>query len=113
MNYRLVIVIGILGCNLAVAATAELKLPAVIGNHMVLQQDRPVPVWGTATPGEKITVRFAGQEKHTTANPDGQWLVRLDRLKASTKPRTLTITGSDAAHPVEITDVLVGEVWVC
>src|SRR6185295_13215698 len=89
-------------------AGAEVKLPPVLSSHMVLQRDQPVPIWGTAAPAEKVTVKFRDQEKTTTANPGGQWSVKLDPLKAG-GPDTLSVTGK---NKVTLEDVLVGEVWV-
>ena len=96
---------------LAPASAAPPKLPAVIGDGMVLQRDRAVPLWGAAAPGEAIVVRFAGQEKRATADDAaGRWRVDLDPMPASAAPATLTITG---AETVEVRDVLVGDVWLC
>ena len=91
---------------LASALHAEVKLSKVFTPHMVLQRGMAVPVWGTAAPGEKVTVAFAGQNKTATADDKGAWSVKLDSLQASAEPRTLTI-GSQ-----KIDDVLVGDVWV-
>jgi sialate O-acetylesterase len=87
--------------------------PAVVANplfsdHAVLQAGRDVPVWGTSNNGEQITVEIAGQKAATTAK-DGRWLVRLKALPAG-GPYTMTIAGENT---VTISDVLVGEVWVC
>src|SRR4051794_39944376 len=87
---------------------ADVKLPPAISSHMVLQRDLPVPIWGIAKPGEKVTVKFRDQEKSTQANDKGQWLVKLAPLKAG-GPDTLTVTG---ANTLKLDDVLVGEVWV-
>ena len=89
-------------------STAEVKLPPVLSSHMVLQRDMPVPIWGTATAGEKVTVSFRGQEKSAAADPQGKWLVKLDPLKAG-GPDVMKIAG---ANTVTLEDVLVGEVWV-
>lgn len=90
--------------------SAEIKLPQVIDNHMVLQRGRAAPVWGTAVPGEQVTVTFRDQKKITIADPDGKWRVGLDALKAG-GPDDLVITGSKSkARTLE--DVLVGDVWV-
>ncbi|MEW6156186.1 MAG: sialate O-acetylesterase [Verrucomicrobiota bacterium] len=88
---------------------AHLKLPALFTDHMVLQQGQPVPVWGWADAGEKVTVQFGKQKVTTTAGPDGKWMVRLKKLKASASPATLKVSGHDT---IEIQDVLVGEVWI-
>jgi len=89
---------------------AELKLPAVIGDHMVLQQKQANPIWGWDDAGTAITVKFAGQTKTAKAAADGKWTVKLDPLPANATPATLSIQGTSKR---EITDVLVGEVWMC
>jgi sialate O-acetylesterase len=74
----------------------------------------PVPVWGTATPGEKVTVKIAGQTKSATAGADGKWMVRLSPLKPG-GPYTMSIAGKKAGEPAVVNlvnDVLVGEVWL-
>lgn len=91
-----------------IPARAEVKLPAIFSDHMVLQRDTVVPVWGTAAPGEKVTVEFAGQRPAATAGADGKWRVTLAPL-AGAAPQTLTIKG---ANTITIQDVLVGEVWL-
>lgn len=90
----------------ATALHAEVKLSKVFTPHMVLQRGMEVPVWGTASAGEKVTVSFAGQTKTATADAKGEWRVKLDPLTASAAPRVLTIGDK------KIDDVLVGEVWV-
>lgn len=89
---------------------AELRLPAIIGEHMVLQQNQANPVWGWDTPGTAVTVTFAGRAQVAVAGADGKWLVKLPALPASDEPQALTIAGTSQ---VELRDVLVGEVWVC
>lgn len=91
-------------------ARADVRVPAIFASNMVLQRGIPVPVWGTANAGEKITVSFAGQTVTTQAGADGKWLLRFNPLKASAEPRTLTITGT---NQIELQNVLVGEVWIC
>ncbi len=90
-------------------SAAEFKVAAVFGNHMVLQRDMPVAVWGWANAGEKVTVAFAGQQKSGITNDQGAWLVELDPSAAESKSQTLEITSDQAT--VKIEDVLVGEVW--
>ena len=69
--------------GISTVALAEVSLPAVFSDHMVLQRDLPVPVWGTANPGESVTVRFADRMASTVAGADGAWRVTLDPLAAS------------------------------
>jgi sialate O-acetylesterase len=89
---------------------AELRLPAVIGDHMVLQQKQADRIWGWDTPGTKVAVTFAGQNYSAVAAADGKWLVTLAPLPANDQPQTLTIEGSSKR---ELVDVLIGEVWIC
>jgi sialate O-acetylesterase len=88
---------------------AAVKMPTLFTDHMVLQRGKPVPVWGWANAGEKVTVTFDGQTKSTVATADGKWMVQLDPLKLG-NPREMIISGENT---ILIKDVLVGEVWVC
>jgi sialate O-acetylesterase len=95
---------------LALSARAEVKLPPIIGDHMVLQQKQTNPIWGWDTPGTKVTVTFGGQTKSAEAGADGKWTVKLDPVPANAQPQTIAIVGTNKK---EIQDVLVGEVWMC
>ena len=90
---------------------AEIKLPSVFGDHMVLQQGQQLPVWGWAEPEESVTVSVAGQSKSTKANKDGSWEIRISPLKASKTPVEFSIKGNN--NLIQYKDVLVGEVWLC
>lgn len=94
----------------SVTAQAKILLPQILSNDMVLQRDKAINIWGYASSGEKIAVRFAGQNKTTTADEKGNWLVVLNPLKASSRPQTMTISGS---NKIELTNILIGEVWLC
>src|SRR5262245_21569378 len=87
---------------------ADVKLPALISDGMVLQQGMAVPLWGWADEGESVSVEFQNQ-KLTARTKDGKWVVRLKPLKAC-GPYTLTISGK---NKIELKNVLVGEVWIC
>src|SRR5438309_2446711 len=89
----------------ACALHAAVKLPALISDHMVLQEGMPVRIWGTADPGESVKVDFQGQSVATKARENGKWEAWLKPLAAA-GPLEMTING------VTIKDVLVGEVWV-
>jgi sialate O-acetylesterase len=89
---------------------AEVSLPRVFCNNMIIQQLAPVPVWGKAAPGEKIKVTFVGQEKVTVADTGGYWEVILDPLPASNKPADIIIVGENT---IKLENILVGEVWLC
>lgn len=91
-------------------ARADVHLPAIFGDHMVLQQAARLPVWGTAAPGEKVMVTIGRRTGHAVAGPDGKWRVDLEPLEGSLKPVTMTITGRNT---ITFTDVLVGDVWAC
>ncbi|MCL4202329.1 MAG: hypothetical protein KJ000_07525 [Pirellulaceae bacterium] len=90
------------------AAHADVQLPAVFSDRMVLQRDLDVPVWGRAAANEQITVRFREQTKTTTADDQGRWLLRLDPLEAG-GPDRLVVEG---ANTIALEDVLVGDVWI-
>jgi sialate O-acetylesterase len=68
---------------------AQIKLPVVIGDNMVLQRGQNVPVWGKASPGSRLKVTFAGQSKYTRAAEDSSWRVDLDPLAASFQPAAM------------------------
>jgi len=91
-------------------ARAEVKLPAIFSDHMVLQRDIQIPVWGWADPGEEVTVTFGGQSAKTITDSDGRWKVYLEKVGANATPQTLTVSGKNT---LKFTDVLVGDVWVC
>lgn len=93
---------------MSLPASATVTLPGVISSHMVLQRDKPIPIWGTANPNEKVTVTFRGQSKSTTASANGEWSLKLDPVKAG-GPDSLTVTGENT---ITLEDVLVGEVWI-
>ncbi len=90
-------------------ACAAVATGAVFGSHMVLQRGAPVPVFGTASSGETVTVTFNGQTKSVAASGSGAWSVKLDAMPAG-GPYTMTIKGSNT---LTYTDVMVGEVWHC
>lgn len=91
-------------------AEAAVSPAVVFTDHMVLQRGLPIPIWGTAEPGEEVAVLFAGQTRSVTAGGDGTWSLSLDPLEASATPRVMTLRGRNT---VELNDVLVGEVWLC
>jgi sialate O-acetylesterase len=92
-------------------AAADLRLPLVFSDHMVLQREKPVAVWGWADADEEVSVEFAGQKKSAQADATGRWSLRLDPLTASAESRKLIATGKDG-RKAEISDVLVGDVWL-
>ena len=94
---------------LPAALRAEVKLPAVFGDHMVLQREMPIPVWGWDKPGTEVTVSLGKASAKATAGEDGRWMVKLPAQKAG-GPHTVKVSGSS---DVTYNDVLIGEVWLC
>jgi sialate O-acetylesterase len=116
----LILGFSILSCHAALpdastaqqpAAPASVSLSPLFSDHAVLQREKPVPVWGAAKPGEKVTVSFAGKDYPTTADAQGNWKISLDSMPASSEPRDLSIH-SESGGSVVLKDILVGEVWV-
>lgn len=95
-----------------VAGGTELSFAPVFNNGAVLQCEMPVNVWGSAGPGETVTVSFAGQKKEAVADADGRWKVQLDPMPPSSEPRTLAAVSSIGNQKSEIANVVVGEVWL-
>ena len=92
----------------ALQAFADVKLPALMSDGMVLQQGADVPLWGWADEGEVVTVQFLDQKVSATAK-EGKWMLKLKQLKAG-GPFTLTVIGK---NKIELQNVLIGEVWIC
>ena len=91
----------------AFACHAEVRLNKVFTDHMVLQRDIPVKIFGTGDMGEMVTVQFGGQKETTRVNGDGHWLVSLNAMQASKTPRKLRV------NDTSLSDILVGDVWMC
>ncbi len=90
---------------------SHLQMPGVFSDHMILQRDTAVPVWGTAEPGTEVAVAFAGQMSVAVADAAGEWIVHLDALEASAVSRDLVVTAPGSR--IQFSDVLIGEVWLC
>ena len=93
----------------AAISRADVVLPDVIGDGMVIQRDRAVPIWGKADAGEVVTVDFRGRSKKTTAGKDGRWRVNLDPMPAGASPIPMIIAGKNR---IELKSIVVGEVWL-
>lgn len=87
-----------------------LRLPAILGDNMVLQRNAPVPVWGFTAPGRVVTVRFRGQSKQVTANALGRWEVLFRDLKPADGAEMVI---SDGVTERTLRNILVGDVWLC
>jgi sialate O-acetylesterase len=92
------------------AANAQIRLARLFSDHVVLQRQQPIPVWGWAKPGETVRVMLAGQTAQAKAGVDGKWTVRLAPLEAG-GPHSLSVVGKSGQ--VVVDDVLIGEVWLC
>lgn len=101
--------VPIAACLLATARGDVTPAP-LFADHAVLQRDKPVPVWGRADAGERITVSFGEQQRSAVAGRDGRWIVYLDQLSATGQGADLTIAGRNT---VTLHDIVVGEVWLC
>ncbi len=97
---------------MAFSSTVYAKvIPSTIfDDNMVLQREKPVPVWGKADPGEAVEVKFAGQTLKTKADADGKWEVTLAPMKANAKGQTMTLKGKNT---VTFKNILVGDIWLC
>ena len=90
-------------------ARADVTLPHLLSDHMVLQRDCAIPVWGWAEPGEEVTVLIGKSEARTTTGATGSWRVDLPAMAAG-GPHELTIRGRNT---ILLSDILIGEVWLC
>ena len=92
-------------------STAQLRFDPVFSDHMVLQRDRPIRIFGTANPGAPVLLRFADHEGRSSADVDGHWLIELPARRADTMARDLqVISGIDT---ITLRDLLVGDIWLC
>lgn len=99
---------GATGAAAQEAAAHPLGSP-IFGDHMVLQREKPDPIWGWSQPGDKVRVEIGGNSAMATAGADGEWEAKI-QPPAAGGPYTLKIAGT---HTVELQDVLVGDVWIC
>jgi sialate O-acetylesterase len=93
----------------AFSASANVRLPQLVSDHMVLQRDMNIKIWGWASPGEKVSVRFNGIKKNMVTGPDQKWLFTFPAMKAG-GPFTMIIQGK---NEIILGDILVGDVWFC
>jgi sialate O-acetylesterase len=91
-------------------AQADVRLPGIFSDHMVLQQGQTLPVWDWADAAEEVCVALGAETKKTQAGADGKWRVDLPKTAASRQSQRLVIAGKNT---LTIEDVLVGEVWLC
>jgi sialate O-acetylesterase len=103
------VLVGLTATYFGAPVQADVVPAYVFGDNAVLQRDKPIPVWGTADVGEKVSVSFRGETVGTTADAAGKWRVDLPALPANATPANLVIKGKNT---VTRTNVLVGEVWL-
>ncbi len=109
-SFHLIIAIILLGVGVGVDdASAELRLAGIFADHMVLQREQPIQIWGRADAGNIVTVVFADQTETAEADEHGEWSVTLEALKANADGRSLRVESGN--ERIVIDDVLVGEVW--
>lgn len=120
-----VLVFGLgVGCVALGTRAVALEMPAIFADHMVLQRDTPVPVWGRAEPGRWVEVSFDDQKEHAIADADGYWRVDLQAMSASSESAMLSVVegpfvdtsgGGPSPHRnvKQFNDILVGDVWHC
>lgn len=92
-------------------AEAELHLPSIFGDHMVLQRDHENPIWGQAIPGSNVSVTFGGHTLQTKADKNGKWMLKLKPMQGSSHALNLTIKSEDDS--ITFSNIVIGEVWVC
>ncbi|HEY9249709.1 MAG TPA: sialate O-acetylesterase [Rariglobus sp.] len=107
LRWRLIVIcFGLVALS---SHAAEFKVAGIFTDHMVLQREKPVPIWGTAAPGEQVTAVVGALTRTATTGADGRWKLVLDPLRASAEPVPVKITCG--SKTVSFTDVVVGEVW--
>ena len=89
----------------------DLRVASPFTDHMVLQRDMPVPVWGKSRPDSQVSVSFAGQTKTAKSDANGKWRVTLDALSGRSKGTSMTVRSNNEV--ITLADVVVGEVWIC
>lgn len=110
MRYHITLCLMLLFTSSVAANASQLKLAAVFSDHMVLQRDMPVRVWGEAPAGAEVTVTLAGQQGRVQALSNGSWELTLPPLAASSDALELTVACGN--NTIRVADVLVGEVWL-
>ena len=109
MNIKWVVALLVVVCA---SAQAELWMPSIFGDGMVLQADKPVPVWGEADPGTEVIVEFAGQKKIAVSDSSNHWKITLDPMSVSSNPRKMVVSSNSNTPTLQYFNLLVGEVWI-
>jgi sialate O-acetylesterase len=113
MKHLINAAIAIATCVLVIGtgAQADVTVPTIFGDNMVLQRDVALPVWGQAAANEKVTVSICGSNASATADKDGAWAVKLPALKCTADQTGVTMT-IKGANTITLKNILIGEVWV-
>jgi sialate O-acetylesterase len=88
---------------------ANIKLPNLVGDHMVLQRNQPIKLWGYGDPAEAVSISFSGKTFKTVTASNGKWAISLPAMKAG-GPYGMTLTGKNT---ITLSDILIGDVWIC
>ncbi len=112
MLVGLSLLVGLVLYPNASSDAADLKIANVFGDHMVLQREKPVAIWGWANPDEQVTITLGTQKTTARANSEGAWKSKLSAMPANATPQSLLVQGADANRKLELKDVLIGEVWL-
>ncbi len=110
IRFLLPLVFVTMAISICQPCSAQVKLPGFFTDHMVLQQQMELPVWGWAAPGEEVEVKLGDTKAVTVTNQEGTWRVKLPKMKASKQPIRLRVRGK---NEVVVEDILIGEVWLC
>jgi sialate O-acetylesterase len=113
MTHRLAFIVPLLLASPSLRAQSTFTVTTLFSDHMVIQRDQAVPIWGSAKPTDDVTVTFATQKKSAKVDPNGKWLIKLDPMPACTEGRDLVIHSSTGNHQAKVSDVVVGDVWLC
>ena len=108
--FIIVLFILMTGMSVGSSVHAEVTLPHLFADHMVIQRDARITIWGWGDPGERVTVELGNRSRKTTTDESGRWTVILPPFRSGGDPLTMIITGDNT---LTIEDILVGEVWVC
>ena len=110
MNRCFALLVVVMSMSISMSARGDVELPAIFSDHMVIQRNQPVKVWGWADPGQEVICRIAANSQSTTTADDGKWSMTIAALPAG-GPHTLSVQSGNQA--IEVNDVLVGELWLC
>jgi len=101
----------VIACTWSLSLQAQVSPDKLFSDNMVLQRDRPIRVWGKATPGQSVTVSFAGKSARVLTTKDSTWLIGLPAQPANTLPQDMTITSGP--ETILLRNILIGDLWLC